>query len=61
MQRAAMALEGSKIPGQRYQVKLFTGASVEADINTLLTTNPGPLASFYQAHDGTNPVTLVLF
>ena len=56
-----MALEGSKIPGQRYKVKLFTGATVEADINTWLITNPGPLVSLYLSHNGTNPVTLVLY
>ncbi len=56
-----MALQGSSIPGQRFEVKLFTGPSVESDINTWLLSNPGPLVSFHLSHDGTNPVVLTLY
>ena len=56
-----MALVGSRLPGQRYTVKLFTGAAVESGLNTWLATNPGQLVDFYLTHDGTDPVILVLY
>ena len=56
-----MPLEGAKLPAQRYKTKLFTGATVESDINTWVDTNPGPLVEFYMTHDGTNPVVMVLY
>ena len=56
-----MALEGSRLPGQRYTVKLFTGATVESDLNTWLATNPGQMVDFYLTHDGTNAVIMALY
>ena len=56
-----MALVGSRLPGQRYTAKLFTGATVESDLNTWLAANPGQLVDLYLTHDGTDPVILVLY
>ena len=52
---------GSRLPGRRYTVKLFTGAAAESGLNTWLATDPGQLVNFYLAHDGTDPVILVLY
>ncbi|MBI4339419.1 MAG: hypothetical protein HY680_05650 [Chloroflexi bacterium] len=49
------------LPSQRFRVKLFTGGTVEGDVNTWLGTNPGALVQIYLAHDGANPVVLALY
>ena len=56
-----MALEASRIPAQRYQVKLFTGATVESDLNAWFLTNAGQLVDFFLVHDGTNPLVMVVY
>ena len=56
-----MALEGSPLPAQRFQAKLFTGATVESDLNTWFATSAGHLVDLLLDHDGTNPVVLVLY
>ncbi len=56
-----MPLEGTRLPAERYRVKLFTGATVESDLNTWFATNAGQLVEFLLEHDGTNSVVLVLY
>ena len=56
-----MPLEGTKLPAERYRVKLFTGATVESDVNTWFATSAGQLVDFLLEHDGTNLVVLVLY
>ncbi len=54
-------LNRKSLPGERFKVKLFSGANVEADVNTWLGTNPGALVQVFLAHDGANPVVLALY
>ncbi len=54
-------LDRKRLPGERFKVKLFTGASVEADMNAWLVGNPGALVQLFLSHDGVNPVALALY
>lgn len=54
-------LNRKSLPGERFKVKLFTGANLEADMNAWLVGNPGALVQLFLAHDGVNPVALALY
>ncbi|MBI2171634.1 MAG: hypothetical protein HYU30_06395 [Chloroflexi bacterium] len=49
------------LPAERYRVKLFSGASLESDINTWLVTNAGALVQLFMAYNGSSAVVLALY
>ena len=49
------------LPTERFKVKVFTGASVEGDVNAWLDTNPGVLLQMLLSQDATNPVVMALY
>ena len=52
--------ETAKLPSSRSRAKLFTGASVEADMNTWLATEPGNLVSIHTSGNGGDPCVGVI-
>ena len=59
-----MALEGAKLPADRFRVSMFTGSSpgeVASNVNGFLSSGSKSLVGFYMTHDGTAPVVMVLY
>jgi len=59
-----MAMEGAKLPADRFRVSMFTGSSpgeVASNVNGFLSSGSKSLVGFYMTHDGTAPVVMVLY
>lgn len=55
-----MMVNRPNLPAERYRVKLFSGASLESDLNTWLGTNPGALVQLYLTSSGSGSGALVM-
>lgn len=59
-----MALDGAKLPSDRYRVSIFTGATpgeVESNVNGFLSSGSKALVEFHLTHSTTAPVVMVLY
>ena len=59
-----MAMEGAKLPADRFRVSMFTGSSpgeVASNVNGFLSSGSKSLVEFHITHDGTAPVVMVLY
>ncbi len=59
-----MALEGAKLPADRFRVSIFTGSSageVASIVNGFLSSGSKSLVEFYLTHSSTAPVVMVVY